>query len=133
MESKYVCTQKYLLFFFIIIIYINPYMFRSYTGMLCFLITYLRILITFLLLKTILATLNEQTELLKQFSLKHFHQNYLMLNSVSICFWLKAMHTQINPILLNLRISRFCCTCSVGLSILFSLTFNISFFDRPFT
>ena len=97
-------------------------MFRSYTGMLCFLIKYLRILINFSLLKTILAIyyilytiLNEEIELLKQFSLKHFDQNYLMLNSVSTYFWLKAMHTKINPIRFNLGISRFCCTCSVGL------------------
>ena len=68
-------------------------MFRSYTGMLCFLIKYLRILINFSLLKTILAIyyilytiLNEEIELLKQFSLNHFDQNYLMLNSVSTYF-----------------------------------------------
>ena len=90
-------------------------MFRSYTGMLFFLIKYLRILINFSLLKTILPTLHEEIELLKQFSSKHFNQNYLILNSVSICFWLKAMHTQINPTRFNLRISRFCCTCSVSL------------------
>ena len=57
-------------------------MFRYYTGMLCFLIKYLRISINFLLLKTILGKLNEEIELLKQFSLKHFLQNYLMLNSM---------------------------------------------------
>ena len=45
-------------------------MFRYYTGMLCFFIKYLRISINFLLLKTILAKLNEEIELLKQFSLK---------------------------------------------------------------
>ena len=90
-------------------------MFRSYTGMLCFLIKYLRILINFSLLTTILATLNEEIEFLKQFSLKQFHQNYLMINSVPIYFWLKATHTQINPIRFNLWVSRFYCTCSVGL------------------
>ena len=97
-------------------------MFRSYTGMLCFLIKYLRMLINFSLWKAILALyyilctiLNEEIELLKQFSVKHFDQNYLMLNSVSTCFWLKAMHIKINPIRFNLGISRFCCTCSVGL------------------
>ena len=80
-------------------------MFRSYTDMLFFLIKYLRKPVNFLLPKTILATLNEEIELLKQFSLKHFHQNCLMPNSVSMYFWLKAMHTQVNPILFNLLIS----------------------------
>ena len=74
-ESKNECTQKHLLYFLFIIIYINSYMFRSYTGMVFFLIKYLRRSVNFLLLKTILATLNEEIELLKQFSLKHFYQN----------------------------------------------------------
>ena len=112
--SIYVLKNIFYIFAFIII-YINPYMFRYYTGMLCFLIKYLRILINFSLLTTILATLNEEIEFLKQFSLKQFHQNYLMLNSVPIYFWLKATHTQINPIRFNLWVSRFYCTWSVGL------------------
>ena len=90
-------------------------MFRYYTGMLRFLIKSFQILINFSLLTTILAALNEEIEFLKQFSLKQFHQNYLMLNSVLIYFWLKATHTQINPIRFSLRVSRFYCTCSVGL------------------
>ena len=112
--SIYVLKNIFYIFAFIII-YINPYMFRYYTGMLCFLIKYLRILINFSLLTTILATLNEEIEFLKQFSLKQFHQNYLMLNSVPIYFWLKATHAQINPTRFNLWVSRFYCTCSVGL------------------
>ena len=112
--SMYVLKNIFCIFLFIII-YINPYMFRSYTGMLCFLIKYLQILIFFSLLTTILATLNEEIECLKQFSLKQFHQSNLMLNSVPIYFWLKAMHTQINPIRFNLHRSRFCCTCKVSL------------------
>ena len=50
-------------------------MFRSYTGMVFFLIKYLRRSVNFMLLKTILATLNKEIELLKQFSLKDFYQN----------------------------------------------------------
>ena len=112
--SMYLLKNIFCIFLFIII-YLNPYMFRSYTGMLCFLIKYLQILIIFSLLTTILATLNEEIECLKQFSLKQFHQNNLMLNSVPIYFWLKTIHTQINPIRFNLHISRFCCTCKVSL------------------
>ena len=63
--SIYVLKNIFYIFAFIII-YINPYMFRYYTGMLCFLIKYLRILINFSLLTTILATLNEEIEFLKQ-------------------------------------------------------------------
>ena len=99
--SIYALKNIFYIFAFIIV-YINPYMFRYYTGMLCFLIKYLRILINFSLF-------------LKQFSLKQFHQNYFMLNSVPIYFWLKATHAQINPIRFNLWVSRFYCTCSVGL------------------
>ena len=83
--SMYVLKNIFCIFLFIII-YINPYMFRSYTGMLCFLITYLQILIIFSLLTTILATLNEEIECLKQLSLKQFHQNNLMLNSEQSIF-----------------------------------------------
>ena len=70
----YVLKNIFNIFLFIII-YINFYMFRSYTRMVFFLIKYLRRSVNFLLLKTILATLNEEIELLKQFSLKHFYQN----------------------------------------------------------
>ena len=112
--SIYVLKNILYIFLFIIIC-VNPDMFRYYTGMLRFLIKYFQILINFSLLTTILATLNEEIEFLKQFSLKQFHQNYLMLNSVLIYFWLKATHTQINPICFSLRVSRFYCTCSVGL------------------
>ena len=71
--SMYVPKNIYIFLF--IIIYINSYMFRSYTGMVFFLIKYLRRSVNFLLLKTVLATLNEEIELLNQFSLKHFYQN----------------------------------------------------------
>ena len=71
--SMYVLKNIFYIFLFIII-YINFYMFRSYTGMVFFLIKYLRRSVNFLLLKTILATLNKEIQLLKQFSLKHFYQ-----------------------------------------------------------
>ena len=71
--SMYVLKNIYIFLF--IIIYINSYMFRSYTEMVFFLMRYLRRSANFLLLKTILATLNEEIELWNQFSVKHFYQN----------------------------------------------------------